>query len=180
MTMENTLSKTQQLIVLAYNKGYRIIDGRCHTPKGKILKGSIKQHPIPYYQLSLNSKEVTKITGSTNTFGITYHALLAYQLYKEDYFKDGMVARHKNGNSLDNSDENIILGTQKDNKLDTPQLIRSDATRKGYANKIRVKLQLQNIKQDYLNGIGAKQLYIKYDISLAYAYKLIQQFKKLH
>lgn len=171
--MENKkLSKTQELIVLAYNKGYRIINNECITPKGKTLKGTIKTHPVPYKQFSMHT--------DTGARSVTFHAMLAYQLFGEKYFEKGIVARHLNGDSLDNSEANIILVTQKDNTFDRSSEERSDAIRKGGATKRFIYSDdiMNDIKKDYVNGLGAKWLYEKYNTSLSTMYTLIKNFKR--
>jgi hypothetical protein len=166
------MSKTQELIVEAYNKGYRIIDGDCINPKGKILKGTIKHHPVPYKQMSVKTSK-----GSRSIF---YHALLAYQLYGNLYFVKGTVARHRDGNSLNNSPENIILGTMKDNILDIPSKRRTEKGIK--SNKTKNKLSegmLTDIINDYNLGMTPKQLYIKYDTCLNTIYIIIRKLNSI-
>jgi len=46
------------------------------------------------------------------------HRLQAYQKYGEAIYQDGIVVRHLNGNKLDNSIDNIHIGTQRDNSFD--------------------------------------------------------------
>jgi hypothetical protein len=170
--MELRNSTTQELIKLAYAKGYRIIDNECYNPKGKKINGSIKKHPIPYRQLSIKTTK-----GARSIF---YHALLAYQLYGDMYFVQGTVIRHLDGNSLNNTESNLKLGTQRDNKFDISATIRSSVVVQ--SNKTRQKLSpdlLNKIKEDFfINKIPAKQLYLKYGTCLNTMYILIRKFKQ--
>lgn len=164
------MTSNQALIVEAYNKGYRIVNGECVTPKGKILKGTVKKHPLEYRQLSIKTKKGAR--------SITYHGLLAYQLYGEKYFEPNMVARHLNGNGLDNSESNIILGTQKENKFDMSEQERKNAIRKGEITKQKLTPELlQEIKAEYEKGKGAKELYKQYNTCLNTMYIIIRKIK---
>lgn len=170
--MELRNSDTQELIKLAYIKGYRIIDNECYNPKGKKINGTIKMHPIPYKQLSIKTAK-----GARSIF---YHALLAYQLYGEKYFEKGTVVRHLDGNSLNNTAVNLQLGSQRDNKFDISAIVRSSIVVKSNKTKRRLSFELlTKIKEDYLiNGMPAKQLYLKYGTCLNTMYILIRKFKQ--
>jgi hypothetical protein len=165
-------SKTQELTKLVYAKGYRIIDNDCYNPKGKKLNGSIKMHPVPYRQLSIKTE-----MGARSIF---YHALLAYQIYGDLYFEQGTVVRHLDGNSLNNTPENLKLGSPRDNKFDIPAHTRSDIAFKSVRTVKKLTPEIiAQIKNDYLiNGIPAKQLYIKYNTCLNTMYILIRKFKQ--
>jgi len=164
------MNKTQEAIIELYKKGYRIIGGECITPKGKVLTGSIKWHPVPYKQVYI------KMEGRSRS--VFYHALLAYQLYGDEYFKEGIVARHKDGNSLNNKDDNIILGTMKDNTMDIPTKRRKKRIEQGIDTKKMLEENINAIKQDYLNGMVAKELYKKYNTCLNTMYIIIRKIKK--
>lgn len=165
------MSKTHELIKLVFEKGYRIVDGECINPKGKKLKGSIKTHPVPYRQLSIKTEKGAR--------SILYHSLLAYQLYGEVYFNKGIVARHIDGNSMNNSDSNIILGTMKDNINDIPSKRRSSKNKTGNITKQKLSDGMcQEIINDYVLGLGAKELYLKYNTCLNTIYIIIRKYKK--
>ena len=111
---------------------------------------------------------------------VYFHSLLAYQLYGERYFEKGIVARHLNGNSLDNSPTNIILGTQKDNRADEGSYARSIANGKARKTlKLLTPEVVAEIEKDYRSGTGAKLLYKKYNTCLNTMYILIRKFNKL-
>lgn len=52
------------------------------------------------------------------------HRLQAYQKYGEVLYSEGIVTRHFNSDSTDNSWDNIIIGNQSDNMMDIPKQIR--------------------------------------------------------
>jgi hypothetical protein len=165
------MTQSQSLIKLVYEKGYRIKDNKCYNPKGKEIKGCIKKHPVPYKQLSIKYNKYAR--------PIFFHSLLAYQLYGEEYFKKGIVARHLDGDSLNNSENNIVLGTMKDNILDIPSKRRSSKNKK--SSETRKKLQdgmKEKIINDYKNGYVAKELYKKYDTCLNTIYLIIRSLKE--
>lgn len=93
--------------IIAYNLGYRV------NEKGDLI--GLKGNPVGslsngYYKFKIRIKN-----GYINCLT---HRLQAYQKYGEDIYKKGIVCRHLNGNPLDNSIENIAIGTQSDNMMD--------------------------------------------------------------
>ena len=46
--------------------------------------------------------------------------MVAYQKYKDELYCEGIEVRHLNGNKLDYSIKNIVIGTHKENMLDKP------------------------------------------------------------
>lgn len=107
------MTKRNEAIILAFNKGYRIIDGKVYykgnNPKGYVNGG--------YRRLNIRIENNEPRT-------ILVHRLLAYQKYGNDIFKEGIVVRHLNGNSLDNSYHNIAIGTASDNQMDIDEVKR--------------------------------------------------------
>lgn len=68
------------------------------------------------------------------------------------------MVRHLNGNKLDNSFENIAIGTQQDNMLDKPKHKRIE-----WAS--HPKYDYESIKKDRLLGMTYRELMNKYNIS---------------
>ena len=96
------------IIIEAYNKGYRVIEGNLYNPKSILIKGS-----------TIDGYLSTRITKhGKNLF---FHRLLAYQKYGDDLFKEGIEVRHLDGNPLNNSVDNITIGTHSDNMMDIPK-----------------------------------------------------------
>jgi len=93
--------------VIAYNKGYRVKEnGDLIGLSGKSI-GSVSNG---YHRFKIR-QEVGHINCLT-------HRLQAYQKYGNEIYKKGVVCRHLNGNPLDNSLDNIVIGTQSDNMMD--------------------------------------------------------------
>ncbi|PZT97541.1 MAG: hypothetical protein DI622_22850, partial [Chryseobacterium sp.] len=95
------IGKRNEAIKEAYNKGYRVSE--CGTKveyRGRERKlQTVITLGKPYFRFSVCSNGK-----STN---IMVHRLQAYQKYKGRVFKDTLVVRHKNDDSLDNSKKNI-------------------------------------------------------------------------
>ena len=99
---------------IAFNKGYRVtIDGECISPLGRILKLTYSK---PYYRFCVKY--------DTKTMNIKVHRMQAYQKFGDKIYNENLVVRHVNGNYLDNSLDNIELGTDSENMMDVPEEIR--------------------------------------------------------
>ena len=55
---------------------------------------------------------------------IKVHRMQAYQKFGDKIYNENLVVRHVNGNYLDNSLDNIELGTDSENMMDVPEEIR--------------------------------------------------------
>lgn len=97
---------------LAYKKGYRVSDdGIAYGVKGNKLIPIMHKK---YYKISLRDENNKKTS-------IKIHRLQAFQKYGHKIYLDGIVVRHLNGNPLDNSKNNIAIGTQSQNMMDRPK-----------------------------------------------------------
>lgn len=99
-------------IRVAHRKGYRVSECGCKvTYKGRTRKLQIKEvNGKQYYRFGIRVGDKT-----TN---ILVHRLQAYQKYKGQAFKEGVVIRHKDDDSFNNSRKNILMGTQSQNMKD--------------------------------------------------------------
>tara|TARA_S200002703_G_scaffold136501_1_gene125877 strand:+ start:624 stop:1103 length:480 start_codon:yes stop_codon:yes gene_type:complete len=96
---------------IAYEKGYRVTkDGNLLNPKGEKI-GCVNTHGYEHTGIRINKKQKN----------VHIHRLQAYQKYGNKLYEDGIIVRHLNSNSLDNSFNNISIGTQKDNYIDMPE-----------------------------------------------------------
>lgn len=99
--------------ILFFRKGYRIdFNGRPINPRGVYLKGC---DAGGYIKLSIKKAKYKYCF---------VHRLQAFQKYGMALYGDGMEVRHLNGNSLDNSYDNILIGTHSQNMQDIPAHIR--------------------------------------------------------
>jgi hypothetical protein len=67
---------------------------------------------------------------------VKVHVLAAYQKFGEACFQEGILVRHLNGVSTDNSLDNIAIGTASDNMMDLPPQARLARARHA-ATKLR-------------------------------------------
>jgi len=83
------------------------------------------------------------------------HKFVAYLLYGEISFAADVEVRHLDGNTLNLSKENIVLGTSADNQMDKSSDARSAAARKARAaqsrptNSVLTEDQVKEIKLWY-------------------------------
>lgn len=114
-------------------RGYMVSEkGIPYNKKGRKL-GSVNNQGY----LSFNIRIKGKITHCP------VHRLQAYQKYGNDLYNKGMVTRHLNGNKLDNSWENIAIGTHSDNMMDIPKQIR--IKRAHHATKFNRKYNVEEV-----------------------------------
>ena len=99
--------------VIAYDLGYRV------NKKGQLI--GLKGKPIGSIS---NGYYKFKIRQNSGYINCLTHRLQAYQKYGMNIYKSGIVCRHLNGNSLDNSMDNIAIGTQSDNMMDMKPEVR--------------------------------------------------------
>lgn len=73
-----------------------------------------------------------------------------------------MVIRHLDGNSLNNKEENIEIGTNSDNMFDIPEKVR--IKKSALANRIYSNELIKQIRSDKHLGLSYKDLMKKYNI----------------
>lgn len=157
MVYYSELSKLNKIVIYCFNKGYKVLEtGILVSPQGYIRK------------LNERKRYATITVQFEGRDSILYvHKLQAYQKFGETIFGKNMVVRHKNGNSLDNSYDNILLGTASDNQLDIPEERRR--SRSIYAAqfmRIWSDVQLKEIFNDrYTNNFTYSNLVVKYKIA---------------
>jgi hypothetical protein len=113
------MSEQNKCTVLAHELGYRVVGGEVISPySGKPRKVQVQDRPskCAYTRFTIH------YNGSRSN--VYTHKLLAYQKYGRAMFKPGIIIRHLDGNSLNNSYENIALGTLQDNTMDIPEEVR--------------------------------------------------------
>ena len=100
-------------IKIASEKGYVVDDNGSVFYNGKQRKLRFKSKNQKYYCFTARI--------NCTTTRIEVHRLQAFQKYGSKIFEDGIVVRHLNGDSTDNSIANIEIGSYQDNSLDVPQ-----------------------------------------------------------
>jgi hypothetical protein len=153
---------------IAYEKGYRVTkDGNLLNPKGR---------KIGHLNGIIYERTTIRINGKNND--IYTHRLQAYQKYGDKLYEDGIVVRHLNGNALDNSRDNIAIGTQKDNLMDIPLKQRQlNAVQSAYKNIKHPKELVDKLKEEYKVLKNYAKLSRKFNLSKDTTYYLINKRK---
>lgn len=117
------IMNSDEILLLAWNKGYRIdSEGNVTNSKGKIVRGNVDARGYKVVGIAVSRDNLKK--GSTVRF-VGFHRLQAYKKYGEAIFDHSLHARHYDGNQLNNSWENIILGTASQNMMDIKKEVRT-------------------------------------------------------
>lgn len=121
---------------IAYNKGYYI------TPDGTAM--GLKGFPLRVKPNNWGRLEFT-IRDGQRYRSIKVHRLQAYQKFGQKLYEPDMVVRHQDNNYLNNSWDNILIGTQSQNMMD---LSAEERIRKSKiaANKLK-KLSDDEVRQ---------------------------------
>jgi hypothetical protein len=106
------MSKKKDGVRQAFEKGYRVIDGNVmYNGNIRKLYSHIKRrdtNTIAYYSFGIRTKEGSRIE-------IYVHQLMAYQKFGEKIFDENIVITHRDGNSLNNKEDNIFTKTRSEN-----------------------------------------------------------------
>ena len=152
----------------AYERGYRVTkEGHLLNPKGRKI-GSIDS--CGYYRniVMLNGKQMVVKT----------HRLQALQKYGDKLYENGIVVRHLNGNSLDNSFNNIAIGTYRDNAMDIPKHIRQKRAALIVKSSIKYPKEfVLKLREEYKLVKNYRKLGKKYDMHSQIIWQLINKRK---
>jgi hypothetical protein len=106
---------TNKAMVYAANKGYKIsYDGQV-LYMGKIRKTNKDKQGYERFGVKDERDRIVSVY---------VHRLVAFQKYGNNIFERSIQVRHLNGNCLDNSYDNIAIGTARDNQMDKPKDLR--------------------------------------------------------
>jgi hypothetical protein len=154
---------------IAKQNGYYINEnGEAFSAKQK-LKLIVKSGKYPYYFFN------AKING--RHCRIMVHRLQAFQKYGDAMFEPGIVVRHLNGISTDNSYSNIGIGTYQDNSLDIPQETRIHLAK--HASSFAQKYNHEEVYDYYLETKSYKKVMERFNITskgvIAYVIKKMKK-----
>lgn len=150
-------------MLIAVEKGYFLDkEGNIFSPKG-LIKGKITHSRNRVYKV-ISIKLPKELGGKVAQ--VKAHRLQAYQKFGDEIFKSEVEVRHLNGNSLDNSWDNLALGTASENALDKPREVRIQSAVNA-ASKLRklTKEQLEKLRVDRSSGLSYQELASRYDIA---------------
>jgi len=145
------MTKQEEITRASKERGYVV------NNEGLVFNGMGKQLSIGKSSkgyLSFNIR-LDKESNPTRSF---VHRLQAFQKFGDEIFKDGIVVRHLNGISTDNSYGNIGIGTCSENSLDIPK-------EKRIINASNPIHNHEDIINDRKNGYSYKELMDKYSIT---------------
>lgn len=152
-------NKQKEILLLAVEKHYKIDDKGFVTRFGKDIKGSVQNRGYLKFNIRNDRFE---------THPVPFHRLQAYQKYGDKIFEDGIVVRHLDGDRLNNSYKNILIGTPSDNQMDIPKETRIKsaitASRKRQ-NKIRTFEERCLIYEDLKNGVSYNIISVERNVS---------------
>jgi len=159
---------TAEKTKLAHFKGYRVNElGKLINPQGEEIKGY-------FYE----KRNFFNLRDGDNFLKISVSKLQAYQKFGDETFKDGIIVRHLNQDSMDNSSKNIAIGTRSDSMFD--QSAEQRLARSRHASSFITKYNHDEVYDYYLECKSYKKTMEKFDIgskgSLNY---IIKQKEKL-
>lgn len=160
------LSKINFGIKEAYEVGYKCTkDGGIISNKGRTLKLNVTNNTSKaYYTFTYKFKNGRY--GKRARATIPVHRFIGYVKYGEQLFTPGLVIRHLDSNSKNNTFENLQLGTYSSNSMDIPPEIRISRTLKGAAKTRKLTdLQVIEIEEKLLQGKSHSQLAAEYGCS---------------
>ena len=142
----------------AYNKGYRVVEGKVYNPNGKIL--SLVKTPSGYLNFGYYRKGKGKVR-------LRVHRMVAYQKYGDDTFKEGVECRHLDGNPENNLEDNVSIGTHSKNMMDVPKddRVKRAKVASNAALKVTVKHDAERIKKVYAELKSYKKVMELFNIS---------------
>ena len=137
---------------LAKSKGYVITkEGVVISPYGNKV-GTYGKNKYLYFSIRYDNK-IRKVF---------FHRFQAYNKFGDIIFDNNLCVRHLNGNFLDNSYNNIEIGSYSQNSLDIPVETRKRTAK--YANMKYNEEIVKRIKEDRQKGLSYKNLLLKYNI----------------
>ena len=153
----NELSKLKLGTLVAFTEGYRVNElGEVIKPNGKICK--INSWP--------KGKNLSYYVFGFRGYKIQVHHLVAMQKYGVEWLLGNLLVRHKNNDSLDNTFDNIILGTKSDNWHDIPIEKREIHLGKVHkASRIFTDDQVREIRTNK-DKLSLKKMADKYNCSI--------------
>lgn len=137
----------------AYDKGYRISDDGVVIGKTGNEVGSLRSNG--YYQFKIRDLDGKNIN-------VPFHRLQAYQKFGDKIYEDGIVVRHLDGDSSNNSIDNIDIGSYSDNYMDQPKEVR--VSRALHASSFMRKYDKEEVKEFYDQCISYQKTMEKFGI----------------
>lgn len=135
--------------LIAYEKGYRIVNSRIINPNGVIINGYVDSKGYHKFNLRILKTFIK----------VKVHRLVAYQKFGDVIFQDDIMVRHLDGNTNNNHESNIMIGSASDNRMDMPKEQRV-ALAKNAASNLRKLSDEQILELQNLHIKGHKMSYL--------------------
>jgi DNA-binding CsgD family transcriptional regulator len=124
-------------------------NGKVFNKDGIELNGRIKKQGYKTIAVRIDGKKRD----------VKVHRLQAYKKYGDALFEDGVVVRHLNNNKLDNSWDNIAIGTSYDNSMDNPPEVRMRcAISASITSRKYTKEFIDEIKKKHSEGLSYREI----------------------
>jgi len=147
------MSKANDTLIEAVQRGYKI-NGNCViSPSGKIRKLNFDKWGYPRFGVNTSDRHIRNVY---------VHKLVAFLKYGDKIFEKSIEVRHLNNNKNDFSSDNISIGTSSDNRMDNPLSVRlSTANAAALKRRKCTEKDVIEIRKLYkegqtLRGIGKK------------------------
>lgn len=147
-------SRSNRAIIFAHNRGARV--SKCgdylRGIAGNLVNGGITPFGYRVYEVRLPEDKLSRRSSK-----LAWHRLQAYCKFGDAIFDKDILVRHLNGNSLDNSWDNIAIGSYLDNMMDKSEdsrrktAILSTLNRKDFEDK---KKRYSMLKKMIENGVS--------------------------
>ena len=130
----------------AFDKGYRINKDGVVKYLNKVVGGSIRNG---YKQFNYRDSE-------HKVKHCSFHRLQAYQKFGDKIYENGIVVRHLDGNPLNNTWDNLEIGTSHDNYMDRSRKDRVEHAIK--ATKAMIRWDYKVIRAMHDSGMSYSQI----------------------
>jgi hypothetical protein len=153
------MNETTAAIKRAVQRGYwAAADGTVYGPQGCPLKLQLRGRAGKLYPcFNVLSNGVRR--------PIPAHKLIAYLKFGDASAVDGIVVRHLDDNPLNNSWENIAIGTQSDNLLDRAEIDRKLSAQKAGRTNSKPEAFWDQVRAEYESGASYNELTKKYGLA---------------
>lgn len=139
------MERNKENVLVAFEKGYRVKDGKVISPNGTERKFE-KNKSTPSFKIRSGEKMVH----------IYVSRLLGYQKFGEQIFDENLYVYHANGNPMDNSYDNINIGTYVEAQMSKTVESRMNSALTA-TSKVK-KHDHEKIIEMHKNGMSYKQI----------------------
>lgn len=172
---EAGLSKAAFHIMYAHARGYRVHRcGKVESFTGTILKLRDRFKGRGRRAADAPYLEFCAADSDGRSRSVMVHRLQAYQKFGLRMFDEGLVVRHMNDITRDNSWDNIELGTYSENIMDkSPEARKAQARKAALASRKLTMDQARELRAARATGVPVRELCKLYDLQSSAVYAII-------